>query len=171
VRPSPGAATGFLRTTDISQSPALQDAARGTMISEMREASWTAPALWRFAALPGIVPRSRGSMREFVREIPTPFGRPSNARFPKTLPRRFQWNECLRPPSPFILSPRRENRFRLFLVLWISARPVPSYQFSKARGTIPPLLGETAGVRADVITDFICFGFEPLNRSCPVALK
>jgi len=30
------------------RAAALQDAARGTMIPEIREASWTAPALWRF---------------------------------------------------------------------------------------------------------------------------
>jgi len=33
---------------------ALQDAARDTMIPEIREASWTAPALWRFARRRGI---------------------------------------------------------------------------------------------------------------------
>jgi hypothetical protein len=31
------------------RAAALQDAARDTMIPEIREASWTAPALWRFA--------------------------------------------------------------------------------------------------------------------------
>jgi hypothetical protein len=52
----------------------------------------------------------------------------------------FQWNECLRPPSPFILSPQRGNSFRLFLVLRMSVRPIQSYKFSKQRRTIPPLL-------------------------------
>ena len=31
------------------KAAALQDAMRNTMIPEIREASWTAPALWRFA--------------------------------------------------------------------------------------------------------------------------
>jgi len=31
------------------RAAALQDAMRGTMIPEKREASWSAPALWRFA--------------------------------------------------------------------------------------------------------------------------
>jgi len=68
-----------------------------------------------------------------------------------TLPRQFQWNECLRPPSPFILSPRRGNSIRLFLVFPMSVRPFQSYKFSKERRTNHPLLGERAGVRADVI--------------------
>jgi hypothetical protein len=67
------------------------------------------------------------------------------------LPRRFQWNEYLRPPSPFILSPRRGNRYRLFLALRMGVRPNPSYKFSKEQRTILPLLGERAGARADVI--------------------
>ena len=67
-----------------------------------------------------------------------------------TITRRFEWNECLRPPSPFILSPRRGNRLRWFPVLRMSVRPIPSYIFSKARRTILPLLGERAGARADV---------------------
>jgi hypothetical protein len=65
----------------------------------------------------------------------------------KELPRRFQWNECLRPPSPFILSPGRGNGFRWCLVVRMSVRLIQSYKFSKERRTILPLLG----VRADVI--------------------
>jgi hypothetical protein len=69
----------------------------------------------------------------------------------KMLPRRFQWDEYLRPPSPFILSLRRGNSFRLFLVSRMSVRPIQSYKFSKERRTVLPLLGERAGARADVI--------------------
>ena len=81
----------------------------------------------------------------------------------------FQRDECLRPPSPFILSPpsslrfdaiapklkakadRRGNRIRLFLDLRMSVRPIQSHKFSKERQTILPLLVERAGARADVI--------------------
>src|SRR5208283_5536349 len=71
--------------------------------------------------------------------------------FQKKLPRRFRWNECLRSPAPFILSPGRGNSFRWFLVLRISVRPIQLETFSKERRTILPLLGERAGVRAEVI--------------------
>jgi hypothetical protein len=71
-------------------------------------------------------------------------------KFWKKDPRRFQWNGCLRPPSPFILSPRRGDGFRWFPVLRMNVRPIQSYKFSEERRTLPPLLGERAGVRADV---------------------
>jgi hypothetical protein len=89
----------------------------------------------------GKLPRSTGLRSGLLRFV-------STSR--RALPRCFLWNECLRPPSPFILSPRRGNRFRLFPVLRMSVRPIPSYRISKERRTILPLLGERAGVRADV---------------------
>jgi len=54
---------------------------------------------------------------------------------------------------PHLLSspPRRGNSFRLLLVLRMSVRPSQSDEFSKERRTILPLLGERAGVRAEVI--------------------
>ena len=58
----------------------------------------------------------------------------------------FSVELVLRPPSPFILSPRRGNNFRLFPVLRMSIRPIQLYEFSKERRTILPLLGERAGV-------------------------
>jgi hypothetical protein len=36
------------------RAAAVQDAVRDTMIPEIREASWSAPALWRYASRRGI---------------------------------------------------------------------------------------------------------------------
>jgi hypothetical protein len=53
----------------------------------------------------------------------------------------------LRPPSPFILSPRRGNSRSPVLALRMMVRPIPSREFSRRRRTILLLRGEKAGMR------------------------
>ncbi len=59
------------------------------------------------------------------------------------------WDEIcvLRPPLPFILSPRRGNHNWPVLVLRLGVRQIPARGFSWRRRTMLLLLGEKAGMR------------------------
>ena len=64
----------------------------------------------------------------------------------------------LRPPSSWPSPPGRRNGGGTFLVLRRRVRPIQSREFSEKRRTILLLLGEKAGMRESVQTNFFPVG-------------
>src|ERR1035437_2119422 len=64
----------------------------------------------------------------------------------------------LRPPSSWPSPPRRRNGGGTFLVLRMRVRQIQPHEFSEKRRTILLLLGEKAGMRESVQTNFFPVG-------------
>jgi hypothetical protein len=75
-------------------------------------------------------------------------GNRENGDVNKMLSRLFHWNECLRPPSPFILSPR-ERKWLLIVPGFADERPTNPvvYIFKRAANDTPSPGGEGWGGR------------------------
>ena len=65
-------------------------------------------------------------------------------------------NFVFTPALNLTFSPRRRNSHRTFLTLRMTVLQIQSHEFLRRRRTIPPLLGERAGARADVLS-VTCF--------------
>src|ERR1035437_8143757 len=65
----------------------------------------------------------------------------------------FRRNNCVTTSLILTFSPRRRNSASAVLVFRLTVRPIPSLVFPQRRRTILLLLGEKAGMRADVKTN------------------